>query len=186
MVFEWDEEKERDNVKAHGIRFAVAEQVFSIPFAWNAMTTIQARARTDGRQWGFLATFFLWCTRSEGRRRASYRQGLRSLSNGGYIMAIVRRVVGRELDPEKRAAMEAEVREAAKRPYVYDPDCPLLTEEQLAEFRPVNYATDEERLAAMGLQPDERSLVFKYRRLDGQGRHEIRAMLDEKLAAVGQ
>jgi len=29
---------------------------------------------------------------------------------------------------------------AAKRPYVYDPDCPLLTPEQLAEFRPVNYA----------------------------------------------
>jgi len=68
-------------------------------------------------------------------------------------MAIVRRVVGRELDPETRAAMEAEVREAAKRPYVYDPDCPLLTEEQLAEFRPVNYATNEERLAAMGIQP---------------------------------
>ena len=68
-------------------------------------------------------------------------------------MAIVRRVVGRELDPETRAAMEAEVREAAKRPYVYDPDCPLLTEEQLAEFRPVNYATNEERLAAMGLRP---------------------------------
>jgi len=65
----------------------------------------------------------------------------------------VRRVVGRELDPETRAAMEAEVREAAKRPYVYDPDCPLLTEEQLAEFRPVNYATNEERLAAMELQP---------------------------------
>ena len=64
----------------------------------------------------------------------------------------MRRVVGRELDPEKRAAMEAEVREAAKRPYVYDPDCPLLTEEQLAEFRPVNFATNEKRLAAMGLQ----------------------------------
>jgi len=45
--------------------------------------------------------------------------------------------------------MKAEVREAAQRPYTYDPDCPLLTEEQLAEFRPVNYATNEERLAAL-------------------------------------
>ena len=93
---------------------------------------------------------------------------------------------GKELTPEEHAMMAIRLEEAAKRPYVHDPDCPLLTEEQLAEFRPVNYATDEERLAAMGLQPDERSLVFKYRRLDGQGRHEIRAILDEKLAAVGQ
>jgi len=45
--------------------------------------------------------------------------------------------------------MKAEVMEAAKRPYAHDPDCPLLTEEQLAEFRPANYATGEERLAAM-------------------------------------
>ena len=74
----------------------------------------------------------------------------------------MRRVVCRELDPEKRAAMEAEVREAAKRPYVYDPDCPLLTEEQLAEFRPVNFATNEERLAAMGLHlasPEEVAMI---------------------------
>jgi hypothetical protein len=34
-------------------------------------------------------------------------------------------------------------------PYVYHPDCPLLTSEQLAEFRPVNYATMEERAQAM-------------------------------------
>jgi hypothetical protein len=38
---------------------------------------------------------------------------------------------------------------ASKHPYVYDPDCPLLTPEQLAEFRPVNYATMEERAQAM-------------------------------------
>jgi hypothetical protein len=38
---------------------------------------------------------------------------------------------------------------AAKLPYVYDPDCPPLTEEQLAEFRPANFATWEERARAM-------------------------------------
>ena len=58
---------------------------------------------------------------------------------------------GKELTPEEHAMMAIRLEEAAKRPYTYDPDCPLLTEEQLAEFRPVNYATNEERLAAMGL-----------------------------------
>jgi len=49
--------------------------------------------------------------------------------------------------------MRAEIRAAAKRPYTYDPDCPLLTEEQLAEFRPVNFESMEERarhMEAMG------------------------------------
>jgi DNA-binding transcriptional regulator YhcF (GntR family) len=45
--------------------------------------------------------------------------------------------------------MKAEIEEAARRPYVYDPDCPLLTEEQLAQFKPVNFATMEERAEAM-------------------------------------
>jgi DNA-binding transcriptional regulator YhcF (GntR family) len=45
--------------------------------------------------------------------------------------------------------MKAEIEAAARRPYVYDPDCPLLTEEQLAEFRPVNFATMEERAKVM-------------------------------------
>ena len=52
---------------------------------------------------------------------------------------------GKELTPEQIAR----IREAAKRPYTYDPDCPLLTEEQLAEFRPVHFATWEERAQAM-------------------------------------
>jgi len=64
-------------------------------------------------------------------------------------MAMVRHTAGKELTPERRAAMEAEVRAAAQRPYTYDPDCPLLTEQQLAEFRPVNFATMEERAQAM-------------------------------------
>ena len=66
-------------------------------------------------------------------------------------MAIVTRIhtAGKDLTPEQHARMEAEVREAAKRPYTYDPDCPPLTEEQLAEFRPVHFATWEERAQAM-------------------------------------
>jgi len=64
-------------------------------------------------------------------------------------MAIVRHTAGRELTPEKDAELRAEIREAAKRPYKYDPDCPLLTEKQLAEFRPVNFNSMEERAQAM-------------------------------------
>ena len=69
--------------------------------------------------------------------------------NGTYIMAIVRYTAGKELSPEKQAAMKAEIQAAAKQPYVYDPDSPLLTEEQLKEFRPVNFDSMEERAEAM-------------------------------------
>jgi hypothetical protein len=64
-------------------------------------------------------------------------------------MAIVRHKAGGELTPEKRAAMEAEIEAAARRPYVYDPDSPLLTEKQLSEFYPVNFNSMEERAQAM-------------------------------------
>jgi hypothetical protein len=45
--------------------------------------------------------------------------------------------------------MAARLETASKRPYTYDPDCPLLTPEQLTEFRPVHFATMEERAQAM-------------------------------------
>jgi hypothetical protein len=45
--------------------------------------------------------------------------------------------------------MEAEIESAAKRPYTYDPDSPLLTEKQLAEFHPVNFDSMEERAQFM-------------------------------------
>jgi len=45
--------------------------------------------------------------------------------------------------------MRAQVRAAAKKPYTPDPDCPLLTEKQLSEFRPVNFDSMEERAQAM-------------------------------------
>ena len=64
-------------------------------------------------------------------------------------MALVRRVIGRELTPERRAAMKAEIEAATKQPYTYDPDSPLLTEKQLSEFRPVNFGSMEERAKAM-------------------------------------
>ena len=65
-------------------------------------------------------------------------------------MAIVRYTAGKELTPEKQAAMKAEIEAAARRSYVYDPDSPLLTEKQLREFRPVNFDSMEERAEAMG------------------------------------
>jgi hypothetical protein len=64
-------------------------------------------------------------------------------------MAIVRYTAGIELTPEEEAETRARIRAAAQRPYKYDPDCPLMTEKQLAEFRPVNFDSMEERAAAM-------------------------------------
>ena len=43
----------------------------------------------------------------------------------------------------------AEIKEAEKYPIVFDKDCPELTDEQLAEFQPVNFASWEERNRAM-------------------------------------
>ena len=62
-------------------------------------------------------------------------------------MAIViyRRPAGTGLTPEELAMLE----EAEKLPIKYDEDCPKLTEEELAEFKPVNFATMEERTQAM-------------------------------------
>jgi hypothetical protein len=57
--------------------------------------------------------------------------------------------LGKELTPEEHAAMAARLEAASRRPYVYDPDCPLLTPEQLAQFHPVNFVTMEERARAM-------------------------------------
>ena len=42
--------------------------------------------------------------------------------------------------------------EAERRPIVYDEDCPKLTPEQLAQFKPVHYATMEEREQAIKQQ----------------------------------
>jgi hypothetical protein len=84
-------------------------------------------------------------------------------------MGIVRTTleVGKELTFEEQKAAKHRIEAASKRPYIYDPDCPLLTPEQLAEFRPVNYATMEEREKAMqeaGIfdhEIDKQETVFK-------------------------
>jgi len=64
------------------------------------------------------------------------------------------RPAGTGLTPYESAMLE----EAEKFPPVYDDDCPKLTPEQLAEFRPVNYASMEERAQAMR-QQEEPALV---------------------------
>jgi hypothetical protein len=53
-------------------------------------------------------------------------------------MAMVRYTAGRELTPERRAEMKAEIEAAAKRPYTYDPDCPLISLEprKLSDYSP--------------------------------------------------
>jgi|GEM_PF-2636175 len=56
---------------------------------------------------------------------------------------------GKELTSEEKEAARLRIEAASKRPYVFDPDCPLLTPEQLAQFRPSNFATMEERTQAM-------------------------------------
>ena len=57
--------------------------------------------------------------------------------------------VGKELTNEEHAEIAARLESASKRPYTFDPDCPLLTPKQLAEFRPANFSTMEERTQAM-------------------------------------
>ena len=61
---------------------------------------------------------------------------------------IYRRPAGTGLTPEEQAMLE----EAEKHPIKYDEDSPKLTPEELAEFRPVHFATMEERGQAMKSQ----------------------------------
>jgi hypothetical protein len=62
-------------------------------------------------------------------------------------MAIVRHTLelGKGLSPEEHAALVKRLEEASRWPYVYDPDCPLMTDEQLDQFHPVNGISWEER-----------------------------------------
>ena len=58
---------------------------------------------------------------------------------------IFRRPAGTGLTPEEMAMLE----EAEKHPIKYDEDSPKLTPEELAEFKPVYFASMEERAQAM-------------------------------------
>jgi hypothetical protein len=64
--------------------------------------------------------------------------------------------VGSGLSPEQLARIEA----AAKYPITFDKDCPELTDKQLAQFKPVNFATMEERaeyMRTMGIVDSEKT-----------------------------
>jgi len=61
---------------------------------------------------------------------------------------IYKRPAGTGLTPEELAMLE----EAENYPLEYDEDSPKLTPEQLAQFKPVHYATMEEREQAMRRQ----------------------------------
>ncbi|GHV93755.1 hypothetical protein AGMMS50293_00750 [Spirochaetia bacterium] len=52
---------------------------------------------------------------------------------------------GSVLTPEQIAR----VKKAEQYPIIFDRDCPELTDEQLAEFQPVNFASWEERARVM-------------------------------------
>ena len=58
---------------------------------------------------------------------------------------IYKRPAGTGLTQEELAMLE----EAEKHPIKYDEDSPKLTPEELAEFKPVYYATMEERAQAI-------------------------------------
>ncbi|GMO25733.1 MAG: hypothetical protein Ta2B_05450 [Termitinemataceae bacterium] len=47
------------------------------------------------------------------------------------------------------AVQIARIMEAAKFPITYDKDCPELTEQQLSEFKPVNFSNMTERASVM-------------------------------------
>ena len=70
---------------------------------------------------------------------------------------IYRRLAGTGLTPEELTMLD----EAEKYPPEYDEDSPKLTPEQLAQFRPVHYATMEERALAMRLQKTRTLAVGK-------------------------
>jgi hypothetical protein len=138
LVFEWDEEKERKNIRDHGVYFIDAAKAFYDYFRIERWQTM-----------GFYedVLFVVYTERRDAIRIS--RLGSPSLLSGGYIMAIVRYTAGRELTPEVDAEAKARIRAVAQRLYTYDPDCPLMTEKQLSEFRPVNFDSMEERAAAI-------------------------------------
>ena len=61
------------------------------------------------------------------------------------VREIFKRPAGTGLTPEEIAMLE----EAEKHPIKYDEDSPKLTPEELTEFKPVHFATMEERFQAM-------------------------------------
>jgi uncharacterized protein (DUF4415 family) len=92
----------------------------------------------------------------------------------GTIVSTIR--VGQKPAKDERKRMKTEIREAKKRPPVYDPDCPPSTPEALAEFAAM--ARERKRklrnplpVVALRIQPE---VLKKYKAL-GRGYSGIMA-----------
>jgi len=70
--------------------------------------------------------------------------------------------------------------EAEKLPIEYDEDCPKLTPEQLAQFRPVNYVSMEERAQAMR---QEAELLAGFRQLGPSDKNTVMAVVSMAVTA---
>jgi hypothetical protein len=72
-------------------------------------------------------------------------------------MAIITSTVkaGQGPSKEELARIKAELREAKRHPIVYDEDCPKLTAAQLAEFKPVDGMTWEERAKNLAAKKED-------------------------------
>ena len=71
---------------------------------------------------------------------------------------------GKELIPNEEEAAKIRIRKAVNRSYANAVNYSQLTDKQLSEFRPVNFATMEERAEAMeaaGLIDSEGKLIIK-------------------------
>jgi hypothetical protein len=55
--------------------------------------------------------------------------------------------IGAELTYREDAVMGAEIAAAMGRPRIYDPDCPPLTDAELAEFEPVYHVRQNRAMA---------------------------------------
>ena len=130
LIFEWDPEKERDNVKEHGVDFDTAARVF---YDYYRKERYDIDSSDNEDRWqtiGFIdeVLFVVYTERGDVTRIISARIAdpfERRIYHGDG------ETVGRELTPERGVGMKAQIEAAAKRPYTYDPDSPLITEEYL-------------------------------------------------------
>ncbi|MDR3336847.1 MAG: BrnT family toxin [Treponema sp.] len=157
MGYIWDPVKAEKNFRDHHVYFEDGEYIFDDPFRIKRRdddsSEDEERYQTIGMAGKVL--FVIYTEEGEDDTRIiSVR--LADPTERRIIMTLVRHthVAGSELSPEQIARLD----EAAKYPITYDEDCPELTDEQLAEFKPVNFATMKERAEYMrthGLIPPE-------------------------------
>ncbi|MDR1637844.1 MAG: BrnT family toxin [Treponema sp.] len=148
MAFLWDPAKYKENVRIHKVYFEDAEHIFDDPFRIKRRDDDRSetgeRYQTIGKAGAVLFVIYT----EEAAEDTRIISGWPRPKNGEYTMAeLVRHThtAGSGLSPEQLAR----IKEAEKHPIVFDEDCLELTDEQLAEFQPVNFATWEERDAAM-------------------------------------